>query len=110
MDLGALCSLKAFIKYCCDEELLHQNPMSRVPTPKAPKTLPRYLTIDEVRRILGTATAEADLPGVWLVSSTFLRTGRCLGFARNQAGDHAHHHHDEQEPDPHGDHQGSEQR
>lgn len=63
MDLGALCSLKAFIKYCWDEELLHQNPMSRVPTPKAPKTLPRYLTIDEVRRILaGIKSSTATRP------------------------------------------------
>lgn len=47
-----VCSLKAFVRYCVDEELLERNPAARVPTPKAPKGLPRYLTMDEVQEIL----------------------------------------------------------
>lgn len=45
-------SLRAFLGYCVDEELLDRNPMARVPTPKAPAPLPRYLTFEEVRQVL----------------------------------------------------------
>lgn len=45
-------SLRSFLSYCVDEGYLERNPMTRVPTPKAPRTIPRYLTMDEVRRIL----------------------------------------------------------
>jgi integrase/recombinase XerD len=47
-----MCSLRAFLGYCVDEELMERHPMTRVPTPKAPKTLPRYLTFDEVQLII----------------------------------------------------------
>lgn len=45
-------SLRSFLNYCIDEELLERHPMHRVPTPKAPETVPDYLTLEEVRVIL----------------------------------------------------------
>lgn len=59
-----MCSLRAFLGYCVDEELLERHPMTRVPTPKAPKTLPRYLTFDEVQRVfqaIGSSTSKFRL-------------------------------------------------
>lgn len=54
-------SLRSFLQYCVDEELLARHPMSRVPTPKAPRTLPRYLTADEARALLASVDSSKSL-------------------------------------------------
>jgi integrase/recombinase XerC len=47
-----LATLRSFFRYLCREGLLQANPAKLVPTPKLPKRLPAYLTVDEVDRLL----------------------------------------------------------
>lgn len=44
--------LKTFFTYCIDSRYIENNPVSRVHTPKIPKTLPRFLTKEHARLIL----------------------------------------------------------
>lgn len=47
-----LATLRSFFRYLCREGVLQANPAKLVPTPKLPKRLPAYLTVDEVHRLL----------------------------------------------------------
>ncbi len=47
-----LATLRSFFRYLCREGILHANPAKLVSTPKLPKRLPAYLTVDEVDRLL----------------------------------------------------------
>lgn len=47
-----LATLRSFFRYLCREGVLAANPAKLVPTPKLPKRLPAYLTVDEVDRLL----------------------------------------------------------
>lgn len=47
-----LATLRSFFRYLCREGVVAANPAKLVPTPKLPKQLPAYLTVDEVDRLL----------------------------------------------------------
>ena len=47
-----LSSLKSFYNFCVKKDLLQQNPASLIPTPKKPKKLPRFLSVDEADKLL----------------------------------------------------------
>ncbi|MDE2058450.1 MAG: tyrosine recombinase XerC [candidate division NC10 bacterium] len=57
-----LATLRSFFRYLCREGVLAANPAKLVSTPKLPKRLPAYLTVDEVDRLLA-APREQDFPG-----------------------------------------------
>ncbi|MFY0632088.1 MAG: tyrosine-type recombinase/integrase [Flavobacteriaceae bacterium] len=44
--------LKTFFAFCVDNGFIELNPVSKVHTPKVPKTLPRFLTKEQARLIL----------------------------------------------------------
>ena len=46
--------LKIFFKYLISENKTDANPVSKIPSPKKWKTLPAYLTIDEVSKLMET--------------------------------------------------------
>lgn len=48
-----LASLRSFFKYWIREGAMSSNPAKDVATPKVPKRLPKFLTIDEVTALLG---------------------------------------------------------
>lgn len=45
-------SIRTFYKYLCREKLLDNNPATNLNSPKKPKSLPKFLTPDEVELIL----------------------------------------------------------
>ena len=57
-----LATLRSFFRYLCREGVLAANPAKLVSTPKLPKRLPAYLTVDEVDRLLASS-GEKDPPG-----------------------------------------------
>lgn len=47
-----LASLRTFFQYCIRQGLLSSNPAKEVATPKVPKRVPKFLTVDEVFALL----------------------------------------------------------
>ncbi|MCR4440985.1 MAG: tyrosine recombinase XerC [Peptococcaceae bacterium] len=47
-----LAALRSFYRYLIKKEILAQNPLKDVSTPKIPKKLPRYLEQDEISKVL----------------------------------------------------------
>jgi len=45
-------SLNIFLGWCLQEELIKENPCKKIPKPKVPKSLPKYLTRDQTNRLL----------------------------------------------------------
>lgn len=45
-------ALRSFFKYLALENFLEENPLSQLNLPKMPKQLPKYLTLDEVDKLL----------------------------------------------------------
>jgi len=52
-----LASLRSFFKYWIKEGVLSANPAKDVATPKVPKRLPKFLTVDEVGTLLSSPTS-----------------------------------------------------
>lgn len=50
-----LASLRTFFHYCIREGILSTNPAKEVATPKIPKRIPKFLTVDEVFSLLDTS-------------------------------------------------------
>lgn len=57
----ALSALKTFFRWACRVGELAANPAARVPTPKAPKTLPRHLRPGEIESLLEAPEGDSDL-------------------------------------------------
>ncbi len=45
-------TIRAFFKYCVSSELVAENPVAGMPTPKFGKKLPKYFTEEEIRKLL----------------------------------------------------------
>ncbi|MEK6538015.1 MAG: tyrosine recombinase XerC, partial [Nitrospirota bacterium] len=54
-------SIRTFFNYMCREGNLVNNPGKMVSTPKRGKTLPKFLSVDEADRLLGTPVGEDRL-------------------------------------------------
>ncbi len=48
-------AIRTFYKYLCREKLTENNPVENMNAPKKPKSLPKFLTPDEVEQILNNA-------------------------------------------------------
>ena len=46
--------LKTFYKYLCREQIVETNPLNAISAPKKEKTLPKFLTRDEIEKILNS--------------------------------------------------------
>jgi len=57
-----LAALRSFFKFLCSKEILQNNPVQRVASPKLGRKLPHFLYQDQVEGLLG-APDEADLLG-----------------------------------------------
>ena len=53
-----LASLRTFFNYCMRLGLIESNPAKEVATPKIPKRVPKFLTVDEVFALLEAAAGE----------------------------------------------------
>ncbi len=56
-----LASLRTFFSYCLRQGLILNNPAKEVATPKIPKRVPKFLTVDEVFTLLGSPTTADPL-------------------------------------------------
>lgn len=57
-----LASIRSFFKYLHREGYVKSNPAKLVSSPKVPKTLPKFLTIDEVFSLVNTPNGETFKP------------------------------------------------
>ena len=53
-----IASLRTFYKYLCREHKIENNPAMNLNNPKRPKSLPKFLTPDEVEKILNNVKIE----------------------------------------------------
>ncbi|MBN1283482.1 MAG: tyrosine recombinase XerC [Proteobacteria bacterium] len=56
-----LASLRTFFNYCIKKGMIEVNPAKEVATPKIPKRVPKFLTVDEVFALLDSAADEGAL-------------------------------------------------
>jgi len=56
-----LASLRTFFNYCMKQGLIETNPAKEVATPKIPKRVPKFLTVDEVFALLDSAGDDGPL-------------------------------------------------
>lgn len=49
-----LSSLRAFFKFLCREEIIKENPVQRMVTPKVGRKLPQFLSVEQMDRLLQT--------------------------------------------------------
>lgn len=45
-------ALNIFLKWCVQEEFILENPCNKIPKPKVPKNLPKYLTREQTNRLI----------------------------------------------------------
>jgi len=58
-----LASLRTFFQFCIRKGLINANPAKEVATPKVPKKVPQFLTVDEVFTLLNTPS-QTDTLGI----------------------------------------------
>jgi integrase/recombinase XerC len=56
-----LASLRTFFNYCQRQGLTETNPAKEIATPKIPKRIPKFLTVDEVFALLDAAVEDGPL-------------------------------------------------
>lgn len=56
-----LASLRTFFQFCIRNGFISQNPAKEVATPKVPRRVPKFLTVDEVFALLETASDDNAL-------------------------------------------------
>ena len=74
--------LRIFWAWLNGEGLCDSNPMLDMPAPLKRRTLPRVLTDDEVRRVVGVAAKERDRAMVLTLPNTGLRVGELTSLTR----------------------------
>lgn len=81
----ALSAIRSLFRFACREGILAANPAQGVPTPKAPKTLPRHLRPGEVENLLEAPAgdepaARRDRAILELLYATGLRVSELVGL------------------------------
>lgn len=73
-------SLRIFFNYLCQKNLLEINPTQNLETPKIGKRLPKYLTLDDSKRLLDVASNEDNRNNVrnYAITTLFLNCGMRL--------------------------------
>ncbi len=73
-------SLRVFFNYLCQKNLLEINPTQNLETPKIGKRLPRYLTLDDSKRLLDVASNEDNRNNErnYAITTLFLNCGMRL--------------------------------
>ncbi|MFX0094336.1 MAG: site-specific tyrosine recombinase/integron integrase [Candidatus Hodarchaeota archaeon] len=68
-----ICSLRSFYKFLEKEGYISKDPTSTIASPKVPKSLPKFLTIEEVDRLLAMVSNVRDRAIIELLYSTGMR-------------------------------------
>lgn len=81
-----IASLRTFFRYCMRQGLVESNPAKEVTTPKVPKRLPKFLTVDEVFALIeapspeGGALGSRDRAILELLYASGLRVSELVGL------------------------------
>jgi integrase/recombinase XerC len=80
-----LATLRSFFRYLCREGLLQANPARLISTPRLPKRLPAYLSVDEADRLLAApgghdAVGSRDRAILELFYASGIRLGELVGL------------------------------
>lgn len=73
-------SLKSFLRWCYQQELISANPMEKVASVKLPETQPRFLELAQVQKILSVISRDRDRVLFTLISETGLRISEALSI------------------------------
>jgi len=84
-----LSAVRSFYSYLQKEELIHENPLDQISSPKQDKKLPSYLTGDEVNRFLAapdvsTPVGQRDKAILELLYASGLRVSELAHLTRGQ--------------------------
>jgi integrase/recombinase XerC len=84
-----LSAVRSFYNYLQKEELLKENPLDKISSPKQDKKLPSYLTVDEVNNFLAapdisTPTGQRDRAILELLYASGLRVSELAHLTRSQ--------------------------
>ena len=84
-----LSAVRSFYNYLQKEELLKENPLDKISSPKQDKKLPSYLTVDEVNKFLAapdisTPTGQRDHAILELLYASGLRVSELAHLTRSQ--------------------------
>lgn len=71
-------TLKSFFRWCYQQDLISSNPMDKVGSVKLPESQPRFLSIEQVKGILGGISNDRDRVLFTLISETGLRISEAL--------------------------------
>ena len=73
-------SLRVFFNYLCQKKLIDINPTQNLETPKIGKRLPRYLTLDDSKKLLDAASDEDNRNSErdYAITTLFLNCGMRL--------------------------------
>ena len=73
-------SLRKFFRYLCQNKYLKNNPTLNLETPKLDKRLPKYLTLDDSRKLLDVASNDEKRNNVrnYAITTLFLNCGMRL--------------------------------
>ena len=72
-----IAAIRSFFKYLTMKaKLLEENPVQDLDSPKIPKTLPHYLTLDESKRLL--SVVDGKIRSEIIVSYVFFSTAGCV--------------------------------
>ncbi len=73
-------SLRVFFNYLCQKNLIEINPTQNLETPKIGKRLPRYLTLDDSKKLLDVASNEdnRNYERNYAITTLFLNCGMRL--------------------------------
>ncbi len=73
-------SLRIFFNYLCQKNIIELNPTQNLETPKLGKRLPRYLTLDDSRKLLDAASNEdnRNKERDYAITTLFLNCGMRL--------------------------------
>ena len=82
-----LAALRSFFKFLCHKEIIRNNPVQRVASPKLGRKLPHFLYLDQIEKLLGVLE-EKDLLGcrdkviLELLYGSGLRVSELVGLNR----------------------------
>lgn len=85
-----IASLRTFFQFCLREGLVTSNPAKEVATPKIPKRIPKFLTVDEVFALLGATSDDGVLGArdraiLELLYASGLRVSELVGLDVDEA-------------------------
>lgn len=73
-------SIKSFFNYLKDNEIINDNPAEKIKKPKLPKKQPKYLTLDEAKKLLNVIFNKRDKAIVTLLLNTGLRLSELVNI------------------------------